>query len=271
MATRFNEDDYASLININSPPFKGDLDWYPYQRPDWYGALVSSSGAMIAIPGHERLELVSSLYGPGNVACWFFLFVSVLISWTVNPSCARKDTITSDFIAVLTLPVVAVAHFFHQVVQQNRGPNGKGLGIHDFFTSLNRDDVRAVAAIEGSLTLCEDFIVLASLLYLLSARKGQRKRMSLLIGTGSLCLSVELFLLSSWVPSKPSFFIRPFLFHLIPFITTISCWNILIVLVYFLELLLDVLLILKKPNQPEAESGQTPILQIFRPAGSAVS
>lgn len=266
MALSLNERDDAGLNNINSPPFKIDADWDPYQRHDPYTALVSSAGYIIMdISGFERLELVSSLYGPGNLACWFFLLVSVLVSWTVNPSCARKDTITNDFIAVLTLPIVAVAHFFHQVIQQTGGRNGKTLGLQDFFVSLDRDDVRAVAAIEAPLTVCEDFIVWASLLYMLAARKGQRKRMSLVIGTGLLCLSVELFLLRYWVTFESSFFIRPFFFHAIPFLITISCWNILIVLVYLLELLSGMLLVFKKPSQPEVESGQTLISQILRP------
>jgi hypothetical protein len=264
MAMRLHETDYAGLTGINSPPYKRDINWNPYGRSDPYVALVFWSGAMIAISGYERFELVSSLYGPGNLACWLFLLISVLVSWTMNPSCSRKDTITNDFIAVLTLPVVAVAHFFHQVVHQTGGSNGKRLGLRDFFTSPNRDDVKAVAAIEGPLTVCEDFIMWASLLYLLAARKGQRKRMSLVIGTGSLCLSVELLLLSSWVPFEASFFIRPFFFHLTPFLIIISCWNILMVLVYLLQLISGVLLVLKKPSQPEVESGQTLIRQIFR-------
>jgi hypothetical protein len=247
-------------------------DWShsPYLRPDPYSIMVYSYGAMTNISRHERFELVSSLYGPGNLACWFFLLVSVLVSWTINPSGARKDTITNDFIAVLTLPVVAVSDFFHQVIQQTGMHNDKRLGLQDLFTSLDRDDVRAVAAIEAPLTVCEVFITWAALLYLLASRKGQLKRMSLAIGAGSLCLSVEILLLSNWVPFESSLLLRPFFFHEQPFLIAMSCWNILIILIYLLEILLGMLLVLTKTSQPEIESGETLHGRFSGQAGSAV-
>jgi hypothetical protein len=183
----------------------------------------------------------------------------------MNPSCARKDSITSDFIAALSLPIVAVAHFFHQVYQQSgRHDDGRN-GLQDLFTSLDRDNVRAVAAIEAPLTVCEDFITWAAVLYLLAARKGQLRRMFLVLIACSLCLSVELFLWSHWVPFISSRLVRPFFFHLIPFFGVLVCWNLLTVFVYLVEVLSSMLLVLTKTSQPEIESGRTLNWRIFWP------
>ncbi|KAL1597127.1 hypothetical protein SLS60_008709 [Paraconiothyrium brasiliense] len=241
-------------------------DWNPYLRPDPYSIMVNGYGAMSNLPGDERFELVSSLFGPGNIACWICLILSVLVSWTVNPSCARKDTITNDFIAVLTFPVVAAGHFFHQIVQQTGTKHdGKTIRLPDLLMSLDRDDVQAVAAIEAPLTVCEDFILWATLLYMLAARKGHLRRMYLVVTTGSLCLGTELLLLTNWVPFDSSRLLRPFFFDVQPFIIAMFLWYLLMVLVYPLETLLSVLRALKTANQTDAEAATTLTWHILRP------
>ena len=57
-----------------------------------------------------RYQLVDSLYGPGIVGAWLLTLCAVLISWTLNASSRRKDTISIDFIAALLLPMVAASH-----------------------------------------------------------------------------------------------------------------------------------------------------------------
>ena len=56
------------------------------------------------------LIAVSSLYGPGSIACWYLTAFSVLISWTVHPRKREKDSIDGDLIATLTLPCIAAGH-----------------------------------------------------------------------------------------------------------------------------------------------------------------
>jgi hypothetical protein len=34
----------------------------------------------------DRYAKVSSLYGPGTIAAWYFTLLSVLVSWTLHPS-----------------------------------------------------------------------------------------------------------------------------------------------------------------------------------------
>ena len=50
-----------------------DFSDSPYLRPDPYTILVNLHGYMEEISSFERFGLVSSVYGPGNLACWFLL------------------------------------------------------------------------------------------------------------------------------------------------------------------------------------------------------
>ena len=234
-------------------------------RPDPASLWVNALRPVEIISGSERFELVSSLYGPGSLICWFFLFLSVVVSWTINPTCAKKDSITNDFIAVLSLPVVAVAHFFHQIYQQTGWHDGKRITLQTLFTSLDWDNARVVAAIEAPLTLCEDFITWSAILFFLAARKGHDKRMSSVFVVHSLCFSVHLLLCSDWVPFGSSLLLRPFFFHLIPFFGIFTCWYLLTVFVYLLEVLSGMLVILRKASQPEIESGKTLNWRVFWP------
>ena len=99
-----------ALVQMSEDPSASADDWqsYTYLRPDPGGAIlgvfVKSFTAAQNLTAAERFDLVSSLYGPGNLTCWFLLLASVLLSWTVNPTIVRRDTITIDFIAMLTCP-----------------------------------------------------------------------------------------------------------------------------------------------------------------------
>lgn len=236
----------------NQPPLD-KIFWKDDLGQDRYGIWTNAPEAVKIVSGTERFELVSSLYGPGNLACWFFLLTSVLVSWTINPSSARKYSITNDFIAALCMPVVAAAHFFHQVYQQSARYDGK-TGLHGLFTTPDRDNIRAVAAIEAPLTVCEDFITWAAILCFV-ARKRQPRRTSLVLAVCSLCLSVEVLLWFDWVPFQSSLLLRPFMFHLIPYLGILLCWHTLTVLVYLVEVLSVMISVLKKTTLPEVESG----------------
>ncbi|KAE9376002.1 hypothetical protein N431DRAFT_454589 [Stipitochalara longipes BDJ] len=63
----------------------------------------------------DSLALVNSFYGPGATACWYLTCLSCLISWTLQPKKQTSDSITSDFIALVTFPTVAAAHLIPQV------------------------------------------------------------------------------------------------------------------------------------------------------------
>lgn len=189
--------------------------YYSYQtRLGPYALLVSLNLATLTVTppttlltAPERFELVSSLYGPGNLLCWFLLLLSVLLAWTLNPRTARRDTITNDFLAVLLLPLVTVVHLLQQLY--SRG------STRDLFTGFTRDDVRAVAAIEAPLAVCEGFVVCASVMYCVAAWRGQRRRMGLVLGVGGLCLAaqVPLWMFGLGYGEGGSSLVRPYLFQ----------------------------------------------------------
>ena len=178
---------------------------------DWYWAsfhVMTQNGDWTTLTTTQRFGLVSSLYGPGNLACWFCLIVSVAVSWTVNPSTRRKDSITNDFIAVLTMPVVAAGHFFYLIAQQRSG------SIKELLGSREEGDVMFVGALEAPLTVCEDFLIWAAVLFSLAAGRRHQKRRTLLLCVGLLCLAPEVLLsVEWWVPYGSSTLLRPFLFH----------------------------------------------------------
>ncbi|KAK7184698.1 hypothetical protein PSPO01_09369 [Paraphaeosphaeria sporulosa] len=102
-----------------------------YPRPDPHSIMVSSAGTTENIPDDRSFAWISALYGPGNLICWAFLILSVLVSWSINPSCT-KETITKGFIVVLTFPIVAVGHFVHRVIpHMRRKGDGKTLRLQD--------------------------------------------------------------------------------------------------------------------------------------------
>jgi hypothetical protein len=237
-----------------------------YLRPDPGGAIlydtyVTADGVSTIMTGDQRFALVSSLYGPGNLACWLLLLLSVVISWTLNPRSASKDTITNDFMAALAMPIVAVAHFFHQIHQQTRG----GRGVFDLFSEPEWDNVRMVAAIEASLTVCEDFVCWAAMLHFVAGRKQQKMRTSMVVTVGWMCLSAELFLLSVWIPFEKSLLIRPFLFHSIPMFVILIAWFALAALAYLVEVIYGTVLLYKDSSGRELESGNSRKRQVLKP------
>ncbi len=204
-----------ALDDFNASPINEPQQWYF----DSF-RVITQNGDWATLTTTERFGLVSSLYGPGNLACWFCLILSVAVSWTVNPSTRRKDTITNDFIAVLTMPVVAAGHFFYLVAQQGNG------SIKQLLRSRQESDVMSVGALEAPLTVSEDFIVWAAVLFSVAADRGHRKRLTLLACVGLLCLAPEVLLMLEWVPYGSSTLLRPFLFHSLVFFWFLFVWQI---------------------------------------------
>jgi len=208
------------------------------------------NGSIHDIPAPNRVALVSSLYGPGNMACWFLILLSVLVSWTINPTSASNDSITNDFIAALSLPIIAAADFWFQVHQLH------GQNLHLLLSTPLSTAVRAAAAIEAPLTVCEDFIMLAGVLYAVAAWKRQWKRMTMALAGGWMCFSVEFLLLRNWVPFRSSLLVRPFLFHLVPLLIISFCWYSLTSVVYLVEVLSVMLRIFATDKDTHPESGK---------------
>lgn len=59
----------------------------------------------------QELSLVNPLYGPGTVLGWYLTALGVHTSWIFHPEKRSSDSTSADFIAVLTLPSVALGHY----------------------------------------------------------------------------------------------------------------------------------------------------------------
>jgi len=254
-------------MNVTTPESIADLfngsimdarSWTPYYSSDadiigvpLFNVWVTVAGVTTVMTGEQRFALVSSLYGPGNLACWLMLLLSVVIGWTLNPKSASKDTLTNDFIAAISMPVIASAHFFDQIHRQT----GSRRGVSDLFSEPEWENVQMVAAIEASIAVCEDFLCWAAILHFLAGRKQQKMRMSVVIIVGWMCLSVELFLLNVRVPFEASLLIRPFIFHSVPILSILIVWFTFTALAYLIEVTYGAVLLYKHYSSQELESG----------------
>jgi hypothetical protein len=125
----------------------------------------------------SRYQLVESLYGPGTAAGWLLTICSVLVSWLFNPRLRKFDHITNDFIATLTLPVIASAHVIFQLLRLPATPL-------EVFTSLAPEMVQRAAAIAAPLNICQTFSMFALALFAISAWRLQVKRAALIFVAG---------------------------------------------------------------------------------------
>jgi len=119
--------------------------------------------------------------------CWFCIIASVLISWLLHPQQSRKNTVTSDLIAVVTFPIVAAAHFLHQNLTYNFNGDPRPL------TSWYPEAVIFGASVEAPLTICEDFVVVGIYLFCRASSQRQWKRATITLVPTLVCIAVEVF------------------------------------------------------------------------------
>jgi hypothetical protein len=140
----------------------------------------------------DDFTLVSSLYGPGNWACWFLTIISLLFTWTFNIESRQKDTITNDFLAALAIPCIAAGHLIWLVYFTD---SIRLIDYVDYSTSAIRVShptiVKHLLAAEGPLRICRTFTVLQMALALISANKGHFKRTIYTLLAGCLVLAAQ--------------------------------------------------------------------------------
>lgn len=137
-------------------------------------------------PLQNELALVSSLYGPGTITCWYLTTLSVLVSWTLHPRKRKLGSIDVDLIAVLTLPAVAAGHSVSQVrefLNQNR--------IVLVSSSADWKYRQSVAAIEASLNVTETFMAISVILFIVATWMFCIRRAIFVALIGLLCFTVE--------------------------------------------------------------------------------
>ena len=132
----------------------------------------------------DRFAKVSSLYGPGTIAAWYFTILSVLVSWILHPSKRKSGSIDVDLIATLSLPAVAAGHvmsqahlfLYHKVYDDNG--NGRGL-------------IQLIAATEAPFIVTETFMALSVILFLVAAWMLCIRRAIIVALIGLQCFVVE--------------------------------------------------------------------------------
>jgi hypothetical protein len=137
----------------------------------------------------NRFALVSSLYGPGTIICWYLTTLSVLVSWTLHPRKRKSGSIDVDLIAVLTLPAVAAGHLASQV----RGFLNQD---NDAQTSSNADwkYLQSIAAIEAPFNVTETFMAISVILFIVAAWMFCIRRAICVALVGLQCFTVDCYI-----------------------------------------------------------------------------
>ncbi|EXJ60729.1 hypothetical protein A1O7_04882 [Cladophialophora yegresii CBS 114405] len=137
----------------------------------------------------ERYALVSSLYGPGTIACWYLTILSVLVSWTLHPRKRKSGSIDVDLLATLTLPTVAAGHLISQISTLTPGHDnspGSGVEANQF--------AQSIAAIEAPFSVVESFMAISVILFLVSVWMVCLRRAISVAMVGLLCLATECYI-----------------------------------------------------------------------------
>jgi hypothetical protein len=121
----------------------------------------------------DSLSLASSFYGPGAVAYWYLTFLSCLVSRTFNPKKGESDSITSDFITLITYPTVSSTHLIAQVQSYLY------LGASDLVTLRQR-----LVSIGASLAITDVYMTFCIFLLLPTTPRNSFKHTLLLALSG---------------------------------------------------------------------------------------
>ncbi|KAJ5654131.1 hypothetical protein N7490_001134 [Penicillium lividum] len=174
----------------------------------------------------SRYQLVDSLYGPGTVGAWLLTLCAILISWTLNTSSRRKDSISLDFIAGLLFPLIAAGHVIFQII---RLP----VPVAEAITTQNVEVQKYASALEAPLNICETFSMAALLLAVCCGPwwgiDPHWKRLGLVLVVGLLSWGTEnvMFVMATirGVRVEDTTLSRPYLFLLSPLVA--STWAFL--------------------------------------------
>ena len=178
----------------------------------------------------SRYQLVDSLYGPGTVGAWLLTLCAVLISWTLNKSTRRKDSISIDFVGALLLPLVAAGHLIFQVL---RLP----YSISETITSADIEVQKYASALEAPLNICETFSVVALIVAACCGpwwdSSPKLRRLGAVLVTGLLSWGTEnlMFAMATLrgVKASDATLSRPYLFFITPIVAT--TWGFLVLCV----------------------------------------
>ncbi|ORY09150.1 hypothetical protein BCR34DRAFT_568869 [Clohesyomyces aquaticus] len=144
---------------------------------------------------------IPSLYGPGVVAAWCLTFLSVGVSWTLNHTLRRQDTLSAKLVFTLFYPVIALYHSIQEVdngVANALGPDK----LDGFWTS---------PVLISSLSIYEIFAMTAPILLLVSESRDHVRRASAIFFVAVMGFFVKAALLTV-SPQVPFNTLRPAIF-----------------------------------------------------------
>ncbi|KIW54334.1 hypothetical protein PV05_06698 [Exophiala xenobiotica] len=208
----------------------------------------------------SRYALVSSLYGPGTIACWYLTILSVLVCWTLHPRKRKSGSIDVDLIAILTLPTVAVGHLISQVLRLMHS-HANALG----FDTDDNQFVQDIAAIEAPFSIIESFMAISVILFLIAVRSQCLRRAISVALAGLVCLAAECYIHFSsfeelgirYEPSKAKSDDEPaFSRSFVADFTGLIIAIMIILAVCSVTASAVVILMLRSPRAPEANGGE---------------
>lgn len=204
--------------------------------------------ATVSPQSQGQLALVSSLYGPGTITCWYLTTLSVLVSWTLHPRKRNLGSIDVDLIAVLTLPAVAAGHLVSQIrgfLRQDDVVRPSG--------SADWKYLQSVAAIEAPFNVTETFMATSIILFIVAAWMYCVRRAIFVAWIGLLCFTVECYIhfsnfrdlglrykpgvLADNYPAFSRFFVADFAGLVISILVTLSLCGLLSTAIVFYMLL----------------------------------
>jgi hypothetical protein len=124
--------------------------------------------------GAQANSSIPSLYGPGAVICWICTIISVLVSWACNNKTRFHDTISTDLMAALSLPLIATIQFLHEL-NKSGGKDWIQPGIRD-----------------TTFTICGIYAWISPVLLLLGVYLTSFRRTAAVGLVGVLCTAVNL-------------------------------------------------------------------------------
>ena len=155
-----------------------------YNIVDRIGPPTDGSDVLNWYPDPDQYILVSSLYGPGTMICWYLTTLSILLSWTLHPHKRASGSIDVDLIAVLTLPAVAVGHLIFLI--RAVPPHLNTAPLPNF-----TEGFRKVAAIQAPLAVVETFEIFSMILIAVALRALCIRRAFLVAVVGLACFAIS--------------------------------------------------------------------------------
>ena len=148
-----------------------------------------SSSATTVRKFEDQYALVSSLYGPGTIVGWYFTFLSVLVSWTLDTREQAFDSIDVDLVALLILPAIAAGHSITQI---------RRFSDHTLDAQISRDTngtfVQHVAALEAPLIVTNTYLSFGIILTMIAASRFHVWRGTAVTIVGNTCISIEYYI-----------------------------------------------------------------------------